>query len=87
MAEQAKVQKRRITGTVVSDKADKTIVIAVERRVRHPLYGKAYSVTKKFHAHDAQNAAKTGDTVTIEASRPLSAKKRWTLVDAKETAT
>jgi small subunit ribosomal protein S17 len=79
-----KTIKRRITGTVVSDKADKTIVVAVERRVRHRIYGKAYPVTKKFHAHDEQNRAKVGETVTIEASRPLSAKKRWTLVEAKE---
>ncbi|MEX2043511.1 MAG: 30S ribosomal protein S17 [Patescibacteria group bacterium] len=74
--------KRRITGTVVSDKADKTAVIAVERRVSHPVYGKAYSVTKKFHAHDEENAAKAGETVTIEESRPRSAKKRWTVVGA-----
>ena len=82
-----KTIKRRITGTVVSDKADKTAVIAVERRVRHPIYGKAYSVTKKFHAHDEGNSAKVGDVVTIEESRPLSAKKRWTLVDAAAAKT
>ena len=77
-------RKRRIVGTVVSDKADKTVVIAVERRVRHRIYGKAYPVTNKFHAHDENNSAKTGDTVTIEEARPLSAKKRWTLVETKE---
>ncbi|HEY8109182.1 MAG TPA: 30S ribosomal protein S17 [Patescibacteria group bacterium] len=82
----AKTTKRRITGTVVSDKADKTVVIAVERRVRHRIYGKAYPVTNKFHAHDESNAAKVGDTVTIEESRPKSAKKRWTLVDGGTTA-
>lgn len=78
-----KTMKRRIIGTVVSDKADKTVVITVERRVRHPIYGKAYSVTKKFHAHDERNVAKVGDRITIEASRPRSAKKRWTVVESE----
>ena len=76
--------KRTITGTVVSDKNDQTIIVATERRVMHPVYKKAYNLTKKFVAHDPDNSAKVGDTVTIEESRPLSKTKRFRLVtDAK----
>ncbi|MDP9212063.1 MAG: 30S ribosomal protein S17 [bacterium] len=77
---------KQITGTVVSNKADKTVVIAVERRVRHAIYRKAYTVTKKFMAHDTDNACQPGDTVTIEATRPLSARKRWKVIDRKPAA-
>ena len=81
-------QKRTLTGVVVSDKADKTIIVQTERRVMHPVYRKAYKVTKKFAAHDAENAAKVGDTVTIEETRPLSARKRFRLVtDQKKKET
>ncbi len=74
---------KQITGTVVSNKADKTAVVAVERRVRHAIYRKAFTVTKKFMAHDADNACQPGDAVTIESSRPLSARKRWRVIDRK----
>ena len=72
--------KRVLTGTVVSDKADKTVVVRVERRVKHPLYGKIIKLSKKYHAHDEANAAKVGDTVRIEECAPISKNKRWTLV-------
>lgn len=72
---------REFTGTVVSDKADKTVVVAVERRVTHPVYRKSYKVTKKFAAHDAQNTHKTGDVVTIRETRPLSATKRFIVIE------
>ncbi len=76
------VQSKRKTkvGRVVSDKMDKTIVVSVERLARHPLYKRVIRLTTKFKAHDEQNDAKTGDTVLIEESRPLSATKRWRLV-------
>ena len=77
--------KRTITGTVVSDKNDQTIVVAVERRVMHPVYRKAYSITKKFAAHDPDNRHKVGDTVTIAESRPLSKTKRFTVVDKEKS--
>ncbi|MEW6366758.1 MAG: 30S ribosomal protein S17 [Acidobacteriota bacterium] len=64
-------------GTVVSDKMNKTVTVAVERRVRHPLYGKVIKKTKKFMAHDESEVAKTGDVVLIEETRPLSKLKRW----------
>ncbi len=64
-------------GTVVSDKMNKTVTVAVERRVRHPLYGKVIKKTKKFMAHDESGSAKTGDQVLIEETRPLSKQKRW----------
>lgn len=71
---------RQLTGVVVSDKPDQTVVVAIERRVTHPIYRKAYTVTKKVHAHDQDNTFKTGDTVTVMASRPRSALKRWEVV-------
>ncbi len=76
------VQGKRKTkvGRVVSDKMDKTIVVSVERLTRHRLYKRVIRVTTKFAAHDEANEAKTGDTVLIEESRPLSATKRWRLV-------
>jgi len=72
--------KRVLEGVVVSDKNDKTIVVKVERRLRHPVLKKTVRLSKKYHAHDAQNAAKIGDVVRIEETRPLSKQKRWTLV-------
>jgi small subunit ribosomal protein S17 len=72
--------KAQVTGTVVSDKADKTIVVTVERQVRHGVYGKIQRRTSKFVAHDENNEAKVGDTVAIAESRPLSARKRWMLM-------
>jgi small subunit ribosomal protein S17 len=77
------VQGKRKTkvGRVVSDKMDKTIVVSVERLARHPLYKRVIRLTTKFKAHDEENDAHLGDTVLIEESRPLSATKRWRLVE------
>ena len=69
--------KAEVTGVVVSDKMDKSVVVAVERQVRDALYGKAQRRTSKFLAHNENNDAKVGDTVAIAESRPLSARKRW----------
>ena len=73
--------KRVLTGTVVSDKADKTVVIRVERRVKHPLYGKIIKLSKKYHAHDAANEFHVGEIVRIEECAPISKLKTWTVVD------
>jgi small subunit ribosomal protein S17 len=72
--------KRVLTGTVVSDKSDKTVVVRVERRVKHPLYGKIIKRSKKYHAHDEANEFKTGETVRIEEMRPISKLKTWTVL-------
>jgi small subunit ribosomal protein S17 len=82
------VQGKRKTkvGRVVSDKMDKTIVVSVERLARHRLYKRVIRLTTKFKAHDETNDAKTGDTVLIEESRPLSASKRWRLVSVIQRA-
>ena len=66
---------------VVSDKNDKTIVVKVERRLRHPVLKKTVRLSKKYHAHDEKNTAKTGDVVRIEETRPISKQKRWTLLE------
>lgn len=73
-------------GTVVSNKMDKTIVVAVEELVRHPMYGKSIKRTKKFKAHDELNQCKIGDKVKIMETRPLSKEKRWRLVEIIESA-
>lgn len=73
-------------GKVVSDKMDKTIVVAVATRVRHPLYNKTMNRTIKFKAHDENNSVKIGDTVKIMETRPLSKDKRWRLVEILERA-
>ena len=73
--------KRVLEGVVVSDKNDKTIVVKVERRLRHPVLKKTVRLSKKYHAHDEGNTAKTGDVVRIEETRPLSKLKRWTLLE------
>ncbi len=73
-------RKERV-GVVVSDVQDKTIVVNVDRRTPHPLYGKIMKVRKKFTAHDEENQAKKGDTVRIVETRPLSKNKRWRLVE------
>jgi len=73
--------RRELTGTVVSDKMDKTITVLVETKRRHPLYGKRVKYSKKFKAHDENNVAKEGDIVTIMETRPLSATKRFRLVE------
>ena len=77
--------KRVLTGTVVSDKTDKTVVVLVERRVKHPLYGKIIRRSKKYHAHDEGNVFKEGQTVRIEECKPMSKLKTWTVVDAVDT--
>ena len=80
--ENAKRHLRKIReGRVCGDKADKTIVVMIERRVRHPLYGKEIRITKKVHAHDENNEAKVGDVVRLMETRPLSRLKRWRLVE------
>lgn len=73
--------KRILQGTVVSDKADKTVVVLVERRVRHPLYGKIVRQSKKYHAHDEANAIQAGDVVRIEECRPISKSKSWRVLE------
>ena len=77
---------RTLTGKVVSDKMDKSIVVLIERRVQHPLYGKSIRRSTKLHAHAENNTAKTGDVVTIKESRPISKTKSWTLVEVIEAA-
>jgi small subunit ribosomal protein S17 len=72
--------KRILTGTVVSDKSDKTIVVLVERKVKHPLYGKIIRRSKKYHAHDEANSVKEGAIVRIEECAPISKNKTWRLV-------
>lgn len=74
------------TGKVVSDKMDKTIVVAIETLVRHPLYGKSIKRTTKFKAHDENNECQIGDRVKIMETRPLSKDKRWRLVEIVEKA-
>lgn len=73
--------KRILIGTVVSDKTDKTVVVKVERKVKHPLYGKIIRRSKKYHAHDEENSFKTGETVRIEETRPLSKLKTWKVIE------
>ena len=85
MSEQTKLTRTE-TGRVVSDKMDKTITVLVERRVKHPLYGKYVKRSTKLHAHDEHNECKEGDVVTIEECRPLSKSKAWRLVKVVEKA-
>ena len=85
MSEQRGIRKTRV-GVVVSDKMDKTIVVEVRTRVKHPLYGKIMNRTKKFKAHDEQNQCGIGDTVRVMETRPLSKDKRWRLVEIVEKA-
>ena len=77
--------KRVLTGTIVSDKTDKTVVVKVERRVKHPLYGKIIKRSKKYHAHDECNEFKAGETVRIEETRPISKLKTWKVIDRVDT--
>jgi len=84
-SEQQKNRKER-EGEVVSDKMDKTIVVRVDRRFRHPLYKKVLTRSKKFYAHDAEGTAKAGDVVKIRETRPLSKLKRWELVEVVRQA-
>ena len=80
MAEQRGIRKERV-GVVVSDKMDKTIVVEIRTRVKHPLYGKIMNRTIKFKAHDENNECLIGDTVKVMETRPLSKDKRWRLVE------
>ena len=77
---------RTVQGRVVSNKMDKTITVVVERRVKHPIYGKFIKRSTKLHAHDETNQCHEGDLVTIRECRPLSKSKAWTLVDVVEKA-
>ena len=72
---------RTLQGRVVSDKMDKSITVAIERRVKHPLYGKFMTKTTKLHAHDEENVCQEGDVVTIRETAPISKSKSWTLVE------
>ena len=85
MSESRGIRKTRI-GVVVSDKMDKTIVVSLSTRVRHPLYGKFITRTSKIHVHDENNQAGVGDTVRVMECRPMSATKRWRLVEIMEKA-
>ena len=85
MSEQRGLRKTRV-GMVVSDKMDKTIVVEIKERVRHPLYGKIMNQTSKLKAHDEENQCGIGDTVRIMETRPLSKTKRWRLVQIIERA-
>lgn len=78
--------RKRRTGKVVSDKMDKTVVVAVENRIRHPLYGKIIKKTEKYKAHDENNACGIGDVVEIMETRPLSKDKRWRVLEILEKA-
>jgi small subunit ribosomal protein S17 len=83
MSEEKKVQ-RTITGRVVSDKMDKTVSVAIERLIKHPVYGKYIRRTSKVMAHDANNECKAGDTVQIAEGRPISKNKSWSVVNVVE---
>ncbi|WP_128892967.1 30S ribosomal protein S17 [Erythrobacter sp. HKB08] len=73
--------KRILIGTVTSDKTDKTVTVKVERKVKHPLYGKIIRRSKNYHAHDEKNEYNVGDTVRIEETKPISKTKTWTVID------
>ncbi|HCT41430.1 MAG: 30S ribosomal protein S17 [Moraxellaceae bacterium] len=78
--------KRTLTGKVVSNKMDKSITVLIERRVKHPVYGKYITRSTKLHAHDENNVCKEGDVVTIAECRPISKTKAWAVVEVVETA-
>lgn len=86
MAEETRNLRKTRVGTVVSDKMDKTIVVAIKDNVKHPTYGKIIKRTVKIHAHDEKNECGIGDTVKVMETRPLSATKRWRLVEIIEKA-
>ena len=86
MAE-AEKRARVATGRVVSNKMDKTITVLVERRVKHPVYGKYMTRSSRIHAHDEDNKCGIGDTVTVAQSRPISKSKTWKLLEIVESAT
>lgn len=78
--------KRTLVGKVVSDKMDKTVTVLIERRVKHPLYGKIIMRSNKYHAHDEANQAKAGDIVEIQEGRPISKTKAWTVTRVVQVA-
>ncbi len=82
----AEKRTRLATGRVVSNKMDKTITVLIERRVKHPVYGKYITRSSKIHAHDESNQCGIGDTVTVAESRPISKSKTWKLVEVVESA-
>ena len=84
MSDQEAKVERSITGKVVSNKMDKTIVVKGERKVKHPLYGKFIRRSTKYHAHDANNECNIGDTVKIKECRPISKTKSWSLIEVVE---
>jgi len=86
MAEAQRSQRRTRTGRVVSDRMEKSITVAVDRQIKHPIYGKFITKTTKYMAHDENNDANVGDTVLIMSTRPLSKRKTWRLVDIVERA-
>jgi small subunit ribosomal protein S17 len=86
MSENTNKTERTLTGKVVSDKMDKSITVMVERRVKHPVYGKFVRKSTKLHAHDENNECKEGDVVTIAECRPISKSKTWRLVEVVEKA-
>lgn len=83
---EAQIDVRTLTGRVVSDKMDKTITVMIERRVKHPIYGKYVKRSTKLHAHDESNQCRIGDLVTIRETRPLAKTKAWALVEVVERA-
>lgn len=87
MSESDRNLRKTREGRVASKSGDKSIVVLIERRVRHPLYGKEIRVSKKVHAHDEENRAKVGDVVRVMETRPLSRLKRWRLVDVVAEST
>ena len=86
MTEEKKSLRKQRVGVVTSAKMDKSITVSIQRRLRHPIYGKFVKKTKKFMAHDEKNECNVGDTVRIMESRPLSKRKRWRLVEILERA-
>lgn len=84
LLESAGRRTRTVTGRVVSNKMDKTITVLIERRVRHPVYGKYLTRSSKVHAHDADNRCAVGDLVTVAQTRPISKSKSWALVEVVE---
>ncbi len=81
MSGEDKKIERTLQGQVISDKMEKSIVVAIERRVKHPLYGKIIKKTTKLHVHDEENVSKQGDVVLIKQCKPISKTKSWTLVE------
>jgi len=83
---ETKAIRRSLTGRVVSDKMEKTVTVLVERRVKHPMYGKVMTTSKKYHAHNENNEAKAGDLVQIEECRPIAKTKAWRVTKLLEKA-